>query len=127
LVDRRLDFGDGRLETGPALPELRELLLQEDFPLGPFEPHAVKEPFCLAFDLVDLVLQRSLPGLKGRNLGMEVLVRDAHEGAEEPGAPGDLPDPAEDDLEQFLLGDTEAAILVLADVEVVALAEPSGP
>src|ERR1035438_3097201 len=58
---------------------------------------------------------------------MEVLVRDAHEGAEEPGAPGDLPDPAEDDLEQFLLGDTEAAILVLADVVVVLLPEAASP
>src|ERR1035441_9358322 len=58
---------------------------------------------------------------------MEVLVRDAHEGAEEPGTPGDLPDPAEDDLQEFLLGDAEAAVLVLADVEVVALAEPPGP
>src|ERR1035441_9012794 len=127
LVDRRLDLGDRRLEAGPALPEFRELLLQEDLPLGPFEPHAVKQAFRLAFDLVYLALQRSLPGLKGRTLCMEVLVRDAHESAEEPGAPGDLPDPAEDDLEQLLLGDTEAAIPVLADVEVVALAEPSGP
>src|ERR1019366_9119110 len=58
---------------------------------------------------------------------MEVLVRNGHEGAEEPGAPGDLPDPAEHDLQELLLGDAEAAILVLADVEVVALAEPSGP
>jgi hypothetical protein len=63
LVDRRLDLGDRRLEAGPALPEFRELLLQEDLPLGPFEPHAVKQPFCLAFDLVDLAVQGGLPRL----------------------------------------------------------------
>jgi len=57
---------------------------------------------------------------------MEVLVRNGHEDAEEPGAPGDLPDAPEHDLQELLLGDAEAAILVLADVVVVP-AIPTAP